>query len=114
MANQTPSTGPAMNDSSTNTESRARAVRLSASGTATITACRTIENDGTTNSPAKAPRISSTQYPANGATDQQAAVMITDGATTRRRPNRSSSRPRHGPLIAAATVAAAVTRPAAP
>ena len=103
-----------MNDTSTATESSASAVRRSPSGAAAITACRMIEKLGTTNSPARAARASSAQKPTNGATDQQAALTSRDGSTTRRRPIRSSSRPRQGPLTAMATVAPAVTRPAAP
>ena len=42
---------------------------------------------------------------------QQTNATTIDGRTTRRRPKRSSRRPRHGPLIAMATVAAAVSAP---
>ena len=46
--------------------------------------------------------------------DQQTAATTMEGSTTRRRPRRSRSRPRQGPLMAIAIVAAADTRPAAP
>ena len=61
VAAQTPRTGPTMNDISTATESSASAVRRSASGAAAITACRMIENVGTTNRPASAASPSSGQ-----------------------------------------------------
>ncbi len=59
VAAQTPTSGPTMKDTSTATESRDKAVRRSLSGTATMTACRMIENVGTTNRPASAASRSS-------------------------------------------------------
>ena len=44
---------------------------------------------------------------------QQTSATATDGPTTRRSPKRSRRRPRHGPLTATATVAAAASTPAA-
>ena len=82
------------------------------SGTTVITACRMIENVGTANKPASPARMNKTQYPANGATDQQTASTTTDGSTTRRSPNRSSRRPRQGLLTAVQPVTTAVTSPA--
>ena len=61
VAAQTPAAGPTMNESSTATESREMAVRRSSSSTAAMTAWRMIENDGTTNSPARAASASSHQ-----------------------------------------------------
>ena len=113
VAAQTPAAGPTMKDSSTATESSEIAVRRSSSGTAAMTACRMIEKLGMTNRPASEASASSGQYPANGAIDQHTAATTIEGTTTRRSPIVSRSRPRHGPLIAIAIVAAAETRPAA-
>ena len=114
VAAHTPTAGPTMKDSSTATPSSEMAVRRSCSDTEAMTAWRMIENDGMTNSPASAASASSHQYDTNGATDQQAAATMIEGTTTRRSPRWSSSRPRQGPLMAIASVAAAETRPAAP
>jgi hypothetical protein len=51
--------GPSMNEISTATESSARAVRRSWSGTAAMTAWRMIENDGIVKRPARAHTASS-------------------------------------------------------
>ena len=61
VAAQTPAAGPTMKESSTATESSEIAVRRSSSGTAAMTACRMIEKDGITNSPARAASDSSNQ-----------------------------------------------------
>ena len=61
VAAQTPAAGPTMKDSSTATESSEIAVRRSSSCTAVMTARRMIENEGTTNSPARAASASSHQ-----------------------------------------------------
>ena len=105
--------GAIMNDSSTAAESSEMAVRRSASPTDAMTACRVIEKVGMTNSPATTASTSSGQYPTNGAMLQQTSATHSEGSTTRRSPSRSSSRPRHGPLTAMATVAAADSAPAA-
>ena len=113
VARTTPSTGPIMNEISTATASTDSAVVRRSSGTRAISACRTMENDGISNSPAPTENTSSGTYPTKGATDQHAASTTSEGTRALRSPTRSIRRPRHGPLMPMATVAAAASAPAA-
>ena len=61
VASSTPSTGPIMNEISMTTASIDSAVLRISSGTACMSACRTIENDGMTNSPPTAASATSGQ-----------------------------------------------------
>ena len=112
-AAQTARAGASMKDTSTAAASSEMAVRRSVSGTAAMTACRVIEKVGMTNRPATSASTRSSSYPTKGAMLQQTTATPIDGTSTRRRPRRSSRRPRHGPLTAMATVATAVRAPAA-
>ncbi len=102
-----------MNEASVTTASREIAVRRSRGGTATMIAWRMIAKDGTRKRLETVAKARSGQYPTKGAVDQQHAAMTSAGPTVRRRPIRSTRRPRQGPETAAATVALATTSPAA-
>ena len=103
-----------MNDSSTDIESSAYAGRRRSGGTIAAMDCRITEKIGRASEPARNAAGSSTGYGSIGAVDQKTASAIPVSTSTGRRPRRSTRRPSSGPPIAAPTVIAAPTSPAAP